>query len=499
MACNCSNNPCSCANANCACPPDFTVDPATLTCQGTTCEDTISTQCIFSSGALPCVSLPSGTDLATVLLALDTKICQTVSPSGNTFQPLILFYVDSNNTGSGDGSVGNPYKTIDLAYAAVIGSGTAASPTHAGAQIFVFSGTYSTALNIYIPGSKWHFMPNATVTYTGSSYFINSSSFTDGAANFIVTGSLVFKTSTGGFLHNSGSYTNTSVNKFISIQAHKIISNTPIASSRILINHELTYGTNASLPISTYITLQDKTSSIVSSENNTVVSTGGVLYINLNEGEIGYGIDYISGGYKGINSGVVFTYINSDSTNLKYLTSQTLKNGTIWSVNNFTMLAFSGIYNYYLLENLTTVTLAPDSIDAPQYFIVFTAVTLATGGASTTNTFTLCFDHVILSPDSFSGAATDVIFNGSGSRITDLEMQNCRLYSPLSFGPIITLGNNVTGRRASPVVNIINGVPHYGPNLLQYANNSAAITGGLQAGDVYVNYTGTSKVLQIVY
>ncbi len=499
MSCNCNANPCSCASANCACPPDYSVAPATLTCQGTTCVDTLNTQCIFTDTALSCINKASGTDLSTVLVAMDAKICQCGSCSGSTYQPIELFYVDSHNPNNGDGSIANPYKTIDLVYAAVIGSGSASAPTNVNAKIVVFAGDYDTALNIYIPGSSWHFFPKASVNYIGSSYFIDTTSFTDGTTDFTITGYLEFQTMTGGFLHNKGSYTNTSTNKKVSIEAQSIIGSTPLIVGTTLIFHELTYGTNGTRPISTYITLQNKTSSIVSGINITLVSTGGILFVDLREGEIGYGINRISGGYVGVSNGVVFSYVNTDSTNANYLTNQTLKNGTIWSVNNSTMVAFLGIFNYFLLQNLTSKSLAPSVITCPTYFLTLTNPSVVLGGVTTATAFTFLLDKVVLDPASFSGSAADVIHNVGASKFGYLEMQNCRLYAPLTITSTLALGNVVTNSLTGPVSNIMKGLINFGDNIPQYANNSAALTGGLVPGDVYVSNAAFAKVLQITY
>jgi len=157
MSCNCSNNPCSCANANCACPPDYSIDPATISCPGgSVCEDTILTSCVFTTQYLTCSQVAAGSSLDTTLAAMDAKICQCGSCSGQTAQqsPNLLnmsnFYVDSLNTVPGNGSVVNPFWTLELAYAKVIGTGTVNSPQFPNVTIHVLSGVgYSTAQNIY--------------------------------------------------------------------------------------------------------------------------------------------------------------------------------------------------------------------------------------------------------------------------------------------------------------------------------------------------------------
>ena len=119
---------------------------------------------------------------------------------------LMVYYVDGNNDVTGDGSVVNPYQTIDLAVNAVIGSGSHASPENAGTTIFVQGGAYTTACNLAITCTSWSFEAGSCVTYTGTDYLFQSTGMSDASGtNFLkVSGKGEFFTASGGILSAIG-------------------------------------------------------------------------------------------------------------------------------------------------------------------------------------------------------------------------------------------------------------------------------------------------------
>ena len=136
----------------------------------------------------------------------------TSSASGvATWEPisndaLMVYYVDGNNDVTGDGSVVNPYQTVDLAVDAVIGSGSHASPENAGTTIFVQGGAYTTACNLAITCTSWSFEAGSCVTYTGTDYLFQSTGMSDASGtNFLkVSGKGEFFTASGGILSAIG-------------------------------------------------------------------------------------------------------------------------------------------------------------------------------------------------------------------------------------------------------------------------------------------------------
>ena len=482
MSCNtCSPRPCSCPNVNCGCPPDYSFNPATLTCQGTTCESTLPTSCIFSSAYLSCVKLETNTDLQTILNAMDAKICQCGSCSGNTFQPLPLFYVDSNNTISGDGSVGNPFKTIELAYTAVIGSGTINSPENANATVYVMGGEYTTTQNIYIPTTNWTFFNGVNITFTGSgTYFIDSAAANDGAADFKVFGWINFQTTTGGFLRNSGSYVNLSQNKGIYVEAFKIVGSTT-TGSQPLINHVMSYGGTGFARLFTTIKMQGMGAVIASAQQHCISYNGGSCYIDLGQGSMFYGVDLINGTVTGNSSGNLVRYNCTDTVHPQF-SRFILKNGYVSSVDNTDMIYVAGKFAFIEFENLYGINLGL-SYTQPDTFL--NIATTNANAQTSLGEFDFLLKDIYLTPSCFS-TGTVIVYTAGGNAFEYLNMQNCKLYHgcTIQFANItlgaVSMGGAVSG------YNIINGRT----NIYNLPTSSA----GLSSGDLWSN----SNIITII-
>ena len=148
--------------------------------------------------------------------------------SGTTASELKVYYVDANNNDNGEGTVTNPYKTIDLAVAAVVGSGSNASPENEGMTIFVQGGTYSTACNLAINCTSWSFEGGSCVTYTGTDYLFQGTGLsTASGTNFVkVSGKGEFYTATGGIISAIGTDTTQGAGqvRLICFEANRIYS-----------------------------------------------------------------------------------------------------------------------------------------------------------------------------------------------------------------------------------------------------------------------------------
>jgi hypothetical protein len=138
-----------------------------------------------------------------------------------------VFYVDGNNSVTGDGSILNPFKTIDSARAAVIGSGTTSAPDVEGATINVagYDGAnYQTSNNLAIHDITWNLSPGAVIDYTGTTHLFDLSAAGSQSSDIRVRGKGILKTSTGsiGKASNGGTYS-----RRLLIEADEIISTTP--------------------------------------------------------------------------------------------------------------------------------------------------------------------------------------------------------------------------------------------------------------------------------
>lgn len=475
MSCNCSSNPCSCANANCACPPDYSVAPATLTCQGTTCEDTIETQCIYTSTDMECAQIPANSSLDDVLQAFDTLLCECGSCSGGTGAATPLYYVDSRSIYTGTGAINKPFQTLEEAYQKIIGSGTVNAPDNAGAVVEVLGGNYTTEQNIYIPNTTWNFQEGTYVTFVGAgTYFIDSSVGNNTAIQFIINGGMNFGTTTGGFIKNEGVYSSTNT-KSIVVECNTIYSGMSIGLGTPLIYQNQLTSVNFTVPIETHIRLKSTTSYIASAIQTTVSQNGGRLSIDLQGGTLVYGLNYSTGGQSGVSSGNVIYYNNTDSTTYRRTSSFKLINGKVNSFLNTNAIYIAGVFNTITIEDIKV------NGGNSTTFLNVGNVTLA---ADSNNTFIFLLKDVYLEPSAF-GSATVIVYSGSQS-LDYMQMQNCVLYEPSIISPSIFLGKIATG--LNPVVgyNIIKGAFH-----ITELPTSAS---GLSSGDVWKN----SGVLTIV-
>ena len=118
---------------------------------------------------------------------------------GNTFFPLVQsnfksYYVAASNPSIGDGSITNPYQTLDQAINYIIDN----SLQGLGYTINILDGIHTTTLN-YAQGVALDFTPFSGIDYTGTGYL-----FTDIGYNFVLTGNGIFTCPNGGFVYYGG-------------------------------------------------------------------------------------------------------------------------------------------------------------------------------------------------------------------------------------------------------------------------------------------------------
>lgn len=483
MSCNqCYKTSCSCPNSNCACPPDYSVNPATISCpDGTICEDTISTQCIFTASYLSCTKTAAGLPLDEVLQAMDQKICECGSCSGTTLiTPSIAslsdYYVDSLNTITGDGSVINPFQTIEEAHNKIIGAGTRTNPDNPNVTVHVAEGVgYTTNINIYIPGITYIFAPSSyNITYTGSgTYFIDTSVISNGAVVFKVIGHLNFTSSTGGLLKNESSYYTSDKTVYLEVNS---ATSTMNATGMPFIYHNQTNVTAAGQGIAhTSIKLATAESIIISSVQTTISVNGGYFYADLNGGRIWYGYNVNSGSATGLSSGNVLYYNNIDNSAFNYQATFIFKNGAITSLNALDMIYTAGNFSYYLIENIKVATVF--NTNKPNSFLnIGTSVMVQT--VSSNYEFTLLLKDLILEPNAFATTA-GINYTGAGNSFDYLNMQNCILYSPLTIDTQFRLGLISQGLVPVATRNIIKGNVRF--------TNLPTSSAGLTTGELWSN------------
>lgn len=114
---------------------------------------------------------------------------------------LKTFYVDRNNPVNGDGSVINPFKSLDLVRAKIIGTGSLENPQYNGYGVKVFAGAYTTLSNLAIVNTTWYFDEGAVITgincpgalFDNSTHYSGSYVKVVGRGEFIVNGTSLVK------------------------------------------------------------------------------------------------------------------------------------------------------------------------------------------------------------------------------------------------------------------------------------------------------------------
>lgn len=138
----------------------------------------------------------------TVKLALEYLEQLSTQTAVNTF------FVNSNNPNAGDGSISNPFQSVDLAYNTIVGSGTPKNPelvpANESVSIIVQGGVYTTSKNLLINRVNWQFDNGTTLDYQGTNYLfeVNSTVYdvNSGYQSVFILGKCAFKTINGGFV-----------------------------------------------------------------------------------------------------------------------------------------------------------------------------------------------------------------------------------------------------------------------------------------------------------
>jgi hypothetical protein len=522
----CRNNPCTCASVNCACPPNYSVTPVVTSCpSGTTCEDTILTSCVFTTQYLSCSKVPAGTNLDITLATLDAKLCQCGSCSGSTIavntsnatydgtglpcigvssgttlntvlsdidtklcslvKELQVYYVDGNNTVAGDGSVINPFKTLEQAYNKIIGTGSVVNPQNSNVGVSVAAAQYTTSQNIYTPGITWDFATNTEITFDASgstNYFVDTSILNGvtGVQDFIITGELQFSSTTGGFINNVGAARNTDPVINVTATIYSINCQVPTTSGNIpVINLSCTSSGNLTPSIKISIT----NGGVINSQNQHVFSLGntnfggGYLDVEGNNGQISLKNSAL------LNKNILYysclTGHNNDSV--------VIRNISIASSNINDIFYVTGAINTFQLDTIQLLTPGlKSSFPKPNTFLNLnnTSITLYD-----TNQYTFFLKDVYL--DSYNLAAGNVITYTSGLTTPTfdyLDMSGCVLFPGCTISNNINLGKISQGNisKSTSSANVVNGYVHF-TQVPNYSTNTAAKTAGLVTGDVYQN------------
>lgn len=184
----------------------------TLTDGGCVAGSLFATTCIDTPHAcLTSMCFNDGNQTDGYVLKSDASGNASWQPSADP-TALKVFYVDGNNPDVGDGSILNPFQTIDLAFDTVCGSGTRGNPEYDGVAISIAGyDNYTTTCNLWLSNTTYDFQPGAILCYDSTGYLFDTEGFlTDNRKHEVkVLGNAEIVLSTGGVANIVGVDSNT--------------------------------------------------------------------------------------------------------------------------------------------------------------------------------------------------------------------------------------------------------------------------------------------------
>lgn len=399
-------------------------------------------------------------------------------------------YVDGNNPNSGDGSILNPFQTIPQAISYVIGSGSISSPQRNNITIIVAAATYTTSANLYVNGLTWDFAEGATIVYTGAGHLIDNGGYTHDKI-FKITGSLTMTTTTGGFIRNYGDGVSSPFNRIMDIEVYDARGLKLDTHPAVLPFVDMYKQTPSGGYQGPSLVLRVK--SFFSSLQNYTFSVAGACRLQV----IGYG-DRPTVGYGGIDPvnvglalGKVLYYNNNEistPTDRRYLGNFTFKNLSLAGENCNSLITFMGFYGMTggIQDCIFNASRGGGTVGRLIDFGDWLAVPYLGGGVvgkfiisnNTIGDLTITNDDIIRWTGSTGGRnKLDIQYNTFSSS----QYINSNVDYVGNLGPKInTFGGSI---------NMI-GIP-------EYANNAAAVSGGLKVGNLF-RTTGTGDIQVVI-
>lgn len=429
-------------------------------------------------------------------IAKRAPFSQLKSEIAPIFTALKVFYVDGNNSETGDGSILSPFQTLELAYNKVLGSGTVDAPEYENVAIIVAAAEYNTDQNIYLNNTTWHFSEGTSVTYSGTEYFIDTSVVSSSVGLCKVTGGLKFFTATGGFVKNHGlEVTVAGLNKGLDIEFYEVIgttalgitSNPTISTPLIWIYQDEGAGNGGYSPLFNIFRCKNR----IESKYQTVIyqQKGYVFFYGDGESLMGYGRDGVTSAQAGHADGCIHRFVNTDvGGQRQYMTAFKITNVALFGINNDYNCVWTGSCSSSYYRNLVTVEPSSNYNNAGRF--------LGLDGWSVVGYESTHKDRVYIENFKVVNGdfdEDDIIKIISGGANDELEMYNCILPSPYTIDDNITLGGDSYDENPVPCYNVINNQFRI-TNLPTYADNAAAVAGGLKLGDMYKTATGEQRI-----
>lgn len=352
---------------------------------------------------------------------------------------LSVFYVDGNNPNTGTGAITDPYKDIQSAINAVIGTGSRSAPQFTNVAISVAAYTYSSFTgNLYVNGLSWIFDEGAFIDFTGTGYLIDNETFTHDSI-FTVSGMLRATISSGGFIKNKGDSTNDVYNRSMIVNCDDIRSSTGIVvnpSEKPLILLERTGGTG----FKTSTLLLNITGIVASNLQNTIQC---VERVGIRVTGIGDKPALLYGGItsgNGDTGGRLVYFANSVGNETTSYFS--LKNLSLAGIKSDTLIYFSGKYKGYCGINDCIFNASNNNIGTNK---VGRLIEFGNWTPLSTNSYTYITGNVM---GDIETTYDDVIkFTGGNPSLSKLEINNNIFHATKYINSNVTI--TTTGTKAN--------------------------------------------------
>lgn len=395
------------------------------------------------------------------------------------------YYVDGNNLASGDGSILNPFQTLDLAIAKVIGAGTRDTPENDNITIKVFSSIYATVDNMFVNTLSWELDTGTQIQNAGTGYLVDITSATvTNLTRFSISGQWDFQTFDGGLIRNTVPTTESVVYIEIrnAIRQSGNGATDPNSVPMILASSAYNLGQwiFSSITLVVYGILQ-------SYYTNTIQGDAYCrLYI--------IGITASATIRAGIGSTPIATqraikYVNGDTnTTVQNMYSQdiTIKNIKVSTTGEYPV-EFAGYFGAVTLDNVIFEGQRQNVIDQTGGVLVGDMIPAAFSGPGGPVTNNFLIRNCLFQSNIYTGSYT-ITFNGVTPATTKVEISNC-IMPDKRVDPNLLINSKIGASYNTITTLNFKTLP-------EYANQSAAIAAGLVAGDVYRTTAG--QVLIVV-
>lgn len=432
------------------------------------------------SACSPCIiENPSPTTLEESFQFLKDEICCITELISNPEGGLKVYYVDGNNPNPGDGSILNPFKTLDSAYNKVVGTGTPKAPENTGIAIEVAASNYTTSLNLFVASTSWNFSTGTIVEYTGTDYLFDTIDTAE-YGYFNVSGKWNFNTVNGGLINHLTPTEQSRMSIEINNTEQTMLEEDPLTHPLIKV-HSI-YGMNAwrrsRLELSVHGKVRSTTNHVLFVDGCTEVYVRGLTAFAAMEAGDGTIYD--------ISPDQRVLYYNNQDPNItsRFMYAQDIRFDSIRVGSDGDSAMFiQGLYGNIDFYNVSFDSLQAvnnfqsSSVEIGNLIKAFYKVTI--GGVDINKTRGFTFRNCKFAANIYSGVDPIYAIKSVGVPDTNsISIINSLIPKPYLIDPDLVLNDDL-GVMANTITNFnIRNVP-------EFDNTVDAQTAGLVEGDVY--------------